>query len=390
MDYSKDRMKGYLDKVVALNSYRYQAYEAVLEYVKPKWHGTEEEMLAFARQYDRFDPGLLSSALQEVFWVYTDDTSEDGEAARLQEVQRKVMASKDMALFEESLFGYLKVHPENMEYWKSLLYWDALAGREEVVLGKARQFAQANPEIKALPDWVYLEMVRQSKLALARDLDRVDFGNRPEIVQGTKAALLSIAESDRVNWRAWNELAFYCLKHRDTHGMKGALDIVGDHWEGEVWPKTAFDEAVALSKKCTACGGTGLASCGAPGCVNGTIRCPNHCLQWDEGDWIHMHEAGHPDTDIWRKYTTTGEGYLAWNQGHIGHKIDRVNGLWTDTGVCKVCGGSGRVPCPVCHGKGKCPTCHGTGLPPKVAGPHGGKPKTRRINQARKAAKVPA
>lgn len=117
-----------------------------------------------------------------------------------------------------------------------------------------------------------------------------------------------------------------------------------------------------VTVKCPDCDGTGKASCGAPGCIHGTIPCPNpDCLQLTRGEWVHMYVKDHPDTDLWHKFDYSNGGWSAYNQGHVGHVIQLINGHWTDVGICPVCNGTGKAVCPVCNGKKVCPTCHGKG-----------------------------
>ncbi len=127
------------------------------------------------------------------------------------------------------------------------------------------------------------------------------------------------------------------------------------------WGYQAF-QTETVTVKCPDCGGTGKASCGAPGCVHGVIPCPNpDCLQLTRGDWVHMHVDGHPDTDVWHKFDAPNGGWAAYSQAHVGHVIQLVNGQWTDMGLCPVCLGTGKAVCPVCRGQKECPTCHGKG-----------------------------
>ncbi len=114
-------------------------------------------------------------------------------------------------------------------------------------------------------------------------------------------------------------------------------------------------------KICFACKGTGQVKCTAPGCVDGMVDCPGPCLKLDQGMWIHMEVAGHPPTDLWRKFNLGGGAYTAYNQNHVGHVIAIEGGQAVDTGPCKICGGTGKVPCSVCKGTGQaaCPICNG-------------------------------
>jgi hypothetical protein len=82
---------------------------------------------------------------------------------------------------------------------------------------------------------------------------------------------------------------------------------------------------------------TGL-DCGNP------IPCPNNCLKAEDPGWVSMKVDGHPDTDVWMKFTGPN-GWRAYNQNHIGHVIALVDGQYIDTGVCPVCQGRTRI-CP--------------------------------------------
>jgi hypothetical protein len=78
-------------------------------------------------------------------------------------------------------------------------------------------------------------------------------------------------------------------------------------------------------------------------CPNGTVPCPNHCLKRETEGWTSMEVEGHPDTDVWMKFRNDDGTTRAYNQQHIGHVIELVNGTYTDTGVCPVCRGTTRV-----------------------------------------------
>ena len=77
-------------------------------------------------------------------------------------------------------------------------------------------------------------------------------------------------------------------------------------------------------------------------CPNGTKACPHNCLKREDEGWTSMHVDGHPDTDVWMKFGYEGN-WQAYNQGHIGHVIEQVNGKYVDTGVCPICRGTTKV-----------------------------------------------
>jgi hypothetical protein len=144
----------------------------------------------------------------------------------------------------------------------------------------------------------------------------------------------------------------------EVPGWLGALIIVvalvGVYW-------AAKQLAFPTFHPCEACEGTGILSCGAPGCVHGKVRCPGSCLKKDDPGWFHMEVAGHSPDDLWMRFDNDDGSWQAWNQNHIGDSIVKVNGQWTDEGKCQICGGTGLAPCPVCHAKKLCEVCDGTG-----------------------------
>ncbi|MEJ0090177.1 MAG: hypothetical protein WDM80_10585 [Limisphaerales bacterium] len=119
------------------------------------------------------------------------------------------------------------------------------------------------------------------------------------------------------------------------------------------------------TKTCFACQGVGKTSC--PNGSSGWKDCPGNCLKLSQGVWEHMDVAGHPATDVWRKFYKSGGGYQAWNQNHVGDVVEMRDGVPVNIGKCSICGGTGRVKCPVCDGTGNvvCPVCGGKKVVPE-------------------------
>jgi len=119
------------------------------------------------------------------------------------------------------------------------------------------------------------------------------------------------------------------------------------------------------TKPCFNCGGTGKTSC--PNGKDGEMDCPGPCLKLSVGEWVHMDVAGHPPTDLWRKFSKGSGGWSAWNQNHVGDIIEYQNGDPVDVGKCKICGGTGKVKCTLCNGTGEitCPICEGKKVVPE-------------------------
>jgi len=115
------------------------------------------------------------------------------------------------------------------------------------------------------------------------------------------------------------------------------------------------------TEPCTVCEGSGSAACGAAGCVLGKVTCNGPCLRKDTPGWEPREVPGHPADLLWMAFSNP-DGSVQWvSQNHLGQVMEEVNGEWRLTGVCKVCKGSMRMPCPACQGKEHCPNCSGKG-----------------------------
>jgi len=117
------------------------------------------------------------------------------------------------------------------------------------------------------------------------------------------------------------------------------------------------------SVTCPECQGQGVLQCRA-GCENGMKLCPGPCLKLSQGFWQHMDVPGHSKDDLWQKFDFTKNGKSSWtayNQGHVGHLVEKRDGIPTDIGECPTCHGTTKVTCDVCNGTGKivCEACGG-------------------------------
>jgi hypothetical protein len=120
------------------------------------------------------------------------------------------------------------------------------------------------------------------------------------------------------------------------------------------------------AQRCFQCNGTGKSRCSVPSCAGGQANCPAPCLKPNDGTWVHMNVAGHPPTDLWKKFPTRNGSYQAWNQNHAGELVQMKNGEPVNVGKCPTCGGSTKVQCSTCKGTGQitCPICDGKKLIP--------------------------
>jgi hypothetical protein len=115
-------------------------------------------------------------------------------------------------------------------------------------------------------------------------------------------------------------------------------------------------------KVCFACKGEGTVACLVPGCKDGWVDCPGPCLKLSKGVWKRTDINGKPSDILWQYFTSAdGRVTIGWSEHHLGDVIMMQDGKPTDTGKCKICGGTGKVKCNVCKGTGRvtCPVCSG-------------------------------
>lgn len=125
---------------------------------------------------------------------------------------------------------------------------------------------------------------------------------------------------------------------------------------------------------CKTCAATGLMPCTAKGCNQGKVECPGKCLRLSKGKWV----KGKEDL-LWQTFTT-GSGFSAWSERHLGEVIEWQKDHWENVGKCPTCNGTTKVDCEHCKAVGKvtCTVCNGTkkvpdGVAPKCPDCQGGK-----------------
>jgi hypothetical protein len=114
---------------------------------------------------------------------------------------------------------------------------------------------------------------------------------------------------------------------------------------------------------CGTCQGTGAKACGADKCVRGTVVCTGSCIKKDSPGWeVRGDISGSTPDLLWLRFRNDDGSEGAVSQHHLGQTLDLVNGRWSLGAMCKLCSGSGRMPCPSCLAKLPCPKCHGSKL----------------------------
>jgi DnaJ-class molecular chaperone len=112
-------------------------------------------------------------------------------------------------------------------------------------------------------------------------------------------------------------------------------------------------------QECETCHGTGAQACGAPGCEAGRVGCTGPCLRKDTPGWQTANIPGYPPDLLWKGFTNN-DGSTQWvSQNHLGQVVENVNGVWTLSGTCPQCGGTGRMPCSACQARVPCRGCNG-------------------------------
>lgn len=115
---------------------------------------------------------------------------------------------------------------------------------------------------------------------------------------------------------------------------------------------------------CPICKGEGVTICAVKNCIDGKVLCPGPCLKKEVGPWVKMKVDGHGPDELWKRFNNpVGGGWHAWTQAHIGQAIEVQNGIYVNTGNCKKCNGTTRIPCLKCKGQPVvCVICKGRKL----------------------------
>ncbi len=243
--WDRDQMQQYFQKAVALNPYRRLAYEHYLVYLKPRWFGSEKEEFEFARKYKDLYPDLVVKAATDSFINDDDYRSTTDPEKRIKLLADKVKKSPHWKECQEAFQEELRRHPAEMDNWKDYSYWAQIAGQGDEVLAFAKGAIPGGVEYAALYPYLELLSVEEEKDNQATSAGKNQVEDRPDVVKLKGNALRKLVALEPTHWRAWNQLAQYCVRHQFKEEAVKAFRALGEHRDDGVWGQKEFDQAKA-------------------------------------------------------------------------------------------------------------------------------------------------
>jgi hypothetical protein len=117
---------------------------------------------------------------------------------------------------------------------------------------------------------------------------------------------------------------------------------------------------------CSRCLASGLITCTAHRCKQGSVPCTGPCLKLSDRGWQQM--PGEDPNKLFMVYRVAG-GTRGISQAHVGEVFEVRLGKFYALGACQVCGGRTTLTCKSCEGTGKvtCTVCGGRKTVAKAA-----------------------
>ncbi len=234
----------YFENAIHCNPQSIDPYEYMLDYLQPKWFGSEEELFGFAEKYKKDFPSLYSYAFSNLHQHYSDDPLTYDEWLE----KFKLFVKENPAYWNEFKDSYkkqLKQNPEQVETWENYLSWLAETDEEKEVLIDAKKISHLTPELKALYPYMVLN-TNNTMAGKYSTSQKGDYFSRPGPVKQTFEAYSMLLDLDPHNWNIWNRMARFSWKISNLEKTKEAFMGIGSHWDATVWDEDSFDKAKAV------------------------------------------------------------------------------------------------------------------------------------------------
>ena len=235
----KATVRDYFNKAHSLNPVSYRPYGIYLEYIKPKWFGSREEMMAFAEEYAKWDPYLMTNAVAEnMMW---DDSLKVGKTLSA-ERKKAYEDSPDWPVYQKYCELALKQCPYDLDTWYYYLYYAERVGEVERVNQYARKLAKGRPELEALPIMIGEEFSSAHYWNLETNQDKSKFWSGEEHNEVLRDESLQMQKLDPDNWYWANRAICYCMHTSQVDMAIKEYKLVGEeHWDPTVCEKSDWE-----------------------------------------------------------------------------------------------------------------------------------------------------
>jgi hypothetical protein len=234
-------MENYFQKTILLNPFNSDSYFLYLEYLKPKWTGSEKDLMDFAAKYSERFPYLMVNAADENMVGVKGLLSKKMLGPESREAYQK---SPDVALLEKYSRLYLLQWPYDTGTWERYFMFAERAGHLDEASQWVSGLGGRDPYMAALP--VVLKMARYNAhyWNLDTNQEKSVYWQGPEGLKEMTGFYLEMAKLDPENW-FWLNRALCLQAH--TGQVQGALESfkrVGEaHWDPVVCDKSDWETA---------------------------------------------------------------------------------------------------------------------------------------------------
>jgi hypothetical protein len=229
----------YFQKTIELNPADSSAYDDYLEYLKPKWFGSEEEMMNFANRYASDRPYLLVDAAEEEL---SSANSSDGADTLSPEVRKAFLNSPYWPIFEKNMQLNLKQSPYYLSGWETYLTYAEITGKLDDVYKLAKEVVKKNPELAALPS----ALINQYHIAHYGNLDdnhlKSAYWLGQDTLKETVKEALEMEKLDPDNWYWANKAICYQIHTSQVDAAIKSYKLVGEeHWDPNICEKSDWE-----------------------------------------------------------------------------------------------------------------------------------------------------
>ncbi len=238
-------MKGYFLKAVQWAPANMGSYVDYLDYLAPKWFGTEKDQLDLLNQYWKNDPYMVSDMAWDAFWDYQEIHSSAERIAQVSRVKNNMKRSHYLEIYEKAMKEYFRQHPYDSITWGNYAHWMLyLNKRDDVLAWALKVVPKNNPELKALYPTIVVNVLNRENAYLYGQTTGVSYWDRPDVVKLNGEALRALVKADPDNLNYWNRLGCFDIDHKFYKEAKTCYNKIGDQRDDSVWNKFKFNQGM--------------------------------------------------------------------------------------------------------------------------------------------------
>jgi hypothetical protein len=241
-EFQPKEMKGYFLKAIQWAPANLDSYDHYLDYLAPKWFGSEKEQLGFLNQYWKNDPYMVYDIAYDAFWDYQEPHSIPERTAQIIRVTNNMKRSPYLPIYEKGMKEYFRQHPYDSINWGYYTWWMYYLNKRDDVLAWARKVVpKNNPELKALYPTIVVNVLHEDGYLHNHD-EVIRYWDMPDVMKLNGEALRALVKADPDNMNYWNRLGCFDIDHKFYAEAKKCYDAIGDQRDDSVWNKFKFNQ----------------------------------------------------------------------------------------------------------------------------------------------------